>query len=29
VMLTMVKSHLKNFVDNLVDEIEAFRLPEQ
>jgi hypothetical protein len=29
VMLTMVKSHLKNFVDSLVDEIENFRIPEQ
>jgi hypothetical protein len=28
VMLTMVKSHLKNFVDSLVDEIETFRIPE-
>ena len=29
VMLTMVKSHLKNFVDSLVDEIETFRIPDQ
>lgn len=29
VMLTMVKSHLKSFVDSLVDEIETFRLPDQ
>lgn len=29
VMLSMVKSHLKNFVDSLVDEIEKFRIPDQ
>lgn len=28
VLLTMVKSHLKNFVDSLVDEIETFRFPD-
>ncbi len=29
VMLSMVKSHLKNFVDSLVDEIEKFSMPDQ
>lgn len=29
IMLSMVKSHLKNFVDSLVDEIEKFNIPDQ
>ena len=29
VMLSMVKSHLKNFVDSVVDEIEKFSIPDQ
>jgi hypothetical protein len=29
VMLGLVKSHLKNFVDSLIDEIETFRIPEE
>jgi len=29
VMLGLVKPHLKNFVDSLIDEIETFRIPEQ
>jgi hypothetical protein len=29
VMLSMVKSHLKSFVDSLVHEIETFRIPDQ